>query len=106
MHSTYFQVSEKLGIRLPAFPKPFEQMAPSEQEAIVVEWERIRAQIPDRIATFESDIRRLLDDISGTEDWDRIVRHFNDISDIASRIAELNTWKRVDPVLTHGQSDD
>lgn len=99
MNPAYFQLNARLGILLPAFPTPFEHMAPLEQEAVVAQWERIRAHIPDRVASLESDIRRLLDEISRTEDWDRIVRCFDNISDLASRIAELNTWSRIDPVL-------
>jgi hypothetical protein len=96
----YFRHDERLSILLPAFPQPFEEMAPTEQERIIAAWESIRARIPDKIHEFEQTIQSHLDAISQTEDWDRILASFEEISDMASRIAELNTWKRVDPSLS------
>lgn len=97
---TYFRYDERLGIRLPNFDRPFEHMSEAEQAEVIAEWEVIRARIPDQVEAFEHRISDLLTNISDTEDWDQIVRWFDEISDIASRIAELNTWNRVDPVLT------
>ncbi|MCL6452529.1 MAG: hypothetical protein K6T78_02755 [Alicyclobacillus sp.] len=98
--SAPFAFDERLGIRLPAFAIPFEAMDPATQEAVIAEWESIRARIPDQIQQFEAEIRRFLEQISESDDWDQIVSWFDDISDRASRIAELNQWLRVDPGLS------
>lgn len=96
----FFQHDERLSIPLPSFPQPFEEMAPTDQEVVIATWESIRARIPDRIQELEETIQGHLESISETEDWDQIIAWFDEISDMASRIAELNTWKRVDPGLT------
>lgn len=95
-----FRLNERLGIELPDFPISFEHMEPSIQAHVVAQWERIRARIPDQIMRFESDINQLLQQIDIEEDWDTIVRHFHTISDLASRISDLNHWRRIDPHIT------
>ncbi|MCL6549301.1 MAG: hypothetical protein K6T30_10395 [Alicyclobacillus sp.] len=94
-----FRYDPRLGIELPDFPVPFEEMSEEQQEDILVQWESIRARIPEQILKFERVIEELLETIHHEEDWDVIAAHFADISDYASRINELNTWRRVDPSL-------
>ncbi|WP_035462072.1 hypothetical protein [Alicyclobacillus macrosporangiidus] len=94
-----FKLDPRLGIELPDFERPYEEMDPREQEEILVQWERIRAKIPDQIVRFERVIEDLLQEVHKEEDWDVISAHFADIADYASRIHELNTWRRVDPAL-------
>lgn len=95
----YFKRSARLRIELPDFPAPFEEMPRSEQEEILLEWARIKAQIPDQVKYFEKEIGVLLDDIHHEENWDIVTKHFQQITDYASRINELNLWARVDPDL-------
>lgn len=94
-----FRHDPRLGIDLPDFPVPFEEMSAAEQEDILVQWESIRARIPEQIMRFERIIEDLLEAVHSEEDWDVIAAHFADISDYASRINELNMWRRVDPSL-------
>ncbi|QSO46183.1 hypothetical protein [Alicyclobacillus mengziensis] len=102
----YFRHNDRLCIPLPVFPQPFEEMAPTDQENIIAAWESIRARIPDRILELEQKIQGHLESISQTDDWEQIIASFNQISDIASRIAELNTWQRVDPHVTTLMDED
>lgn len=102
----FFRQDERLSIPLPAFPQPFEEMAPTDQETVIATWESIRARIPDRIQELEQTIRGHLDCISETEDWEHIISCFDEISDMASRIAELNTWSRIDPQLSTPAEED
>lgn len=95
-----FQLDPRLGIRLPHFDIPYEDMLPEEQEDILVQWETIRSTIPDQVMRFENAIERLLHDIHREDNWETITEHFAQISEYASRIAELNTWSRIDPSLT------
>lgn len=94
-----FRLDDRLGIPLPEFTVPFEELSTEEQQEIIVTWESIRARIPDRILQFEEVIENILRLVHQEEDWDIIAKHFADISDYASRINELNTWRRVDPSL-------
>ncbi len=93
----WFRFNERLGIDLPEFPVSFEQLDRSAQATVVAEWERIRARIPDQIQQFESHINELLEKIETEEDWDTVVQHFQTISDLASRISDLNHWRRTEP---------
>ncbi|MCL6636334.1 MAG: hypothetical protein K6T26_00180 [Alicyclobacillus sp.] len=101
-----FKLDPRLGIELPAFDRPYEEMDAAEQEAVLVRWEQIRAKIPDQIVHFERIIEDLLDQVHHEEDWDVISAHFADIADYASRIHELNTWRRVDPSVGHVPGQD
>lgn len=96
-----FYLDSRLGIELPDLSTPFESLPHAEQEETLVYWERIRARIPDQIMKFEHRIEDLLDSVHQEEDWDKIAAFFGDISDYASRIHELNTWRRIDQSL-HG----
>jgi len=95
-----FYEDERLGMEIPQFDDvPFESLPLDDQEHILVRWESIRARIPDRIMHFEHVIEELLQLVHHEEDWDIIASYFAEISDYASRINELNTWRRVDPSL-------
>ncbi|MCL6446121.1 MAG: hypothetical protein K6T83_22200 [Alicyclobacillus sp.] len=94
-----FRFDSRLGIELPDFPRPFEDMPQADQEEDLVRWETIRARIPEQIMKFEAIIEDLLQQVHHEEDWDIIAAHFAQISDFASRINELNTWRRVDQSL-------
>lgn len=95
-----FQQNERLGIPLPEFIIPFEEHPRSIQEQILAEWESIRAIIPDQILAFEIEIEQRLKTIGEEDNWDTVVELFNEISEFASRINELNLWQRIDPSLT------
>jgi hypothetical protein len=96
----WFQFDGRLGIELPEFPVPYEELDPETQAQVVTKWERIRARIPDRILVFESEITTLLHEIENEDDWDEVVRRFYTISDLASRISDLNSWRRIDPHIS------
>lgn len=96
-----FNLDPRLGIELPDLATPFESLSLQEQEDVLYRWEGIRARIPERIMKFEHVIEDILDAVHHEDDWDVIAAYFAEISDYASRIAELNTWRRVDQSL-HG----
>lgn len=101
-----FRRDERLGIDLPDFTVPFEQLDVTDQEDVLIRWETVRARIPEQIMRFENVIEDLLAAVHEEEDWDVIAMHFAEISDYASRINELNTWRRVDQGLHVKGSDD
>ncbi|MCL6631017.1 MAG: hypothetical protein K6T63_00155 [Alicyclobacillus herbarius] len=96
----YFRYDDRLQIELPHFPVPFASLPPEVQEEVLVTWEKIRARIPERILDLEQRIEHVLQQVHHEEDWNTIAGYFQQISDYASRITELNTWRRVDPSLS------
>lgn len=94
-----FHLDPRLEILLPDFQVPYEQLSVEDRERVLLEWERIRAAIPDQIMRFEAQIEHFLQLVHEEEHWDTIAAHFAHISDLASRIHELNMWRRVDPSL-------
>lgn len=98
---TFFNLDSRLGILLPDLSVHFEDLPEEEQETIIAEWETIRARIPEQLMKFEHIIEDLLQSVHEESDWDTIAAYFAEISDYASRINELNTWRRVDPSLGH-----
>jgi hypothetical protein len=97
-----FVMDERIGIEIPNLSIPFEQLPRAQQEEMLVKWEGIRSGIPDQIMKFERLIENLLEKVHHEEDWDVVAAHFEIISDYASRIAELNAWRRVDPSMPSG----
>ncbi len=100
-----FRHDPRLGIELPDLTTPYEELSHTQQEELIAYWEGVRAHIPDQIMKFEQDIEDHLQAVHQEEDWDIVAAHFADISDLASRINELNMWRRVDPSLTAGMAD-
>lgn len=101
-----FNLDTRLGIELPDLSTSFESLGLDEQEDVLYRWETIRARIPERIMKFEQVIEDILDAVHHEEDWDTIAAYFTEISDYASRIAELNTWRRVDQSLHHAPQSE
>lgn len=93
----YFRHDPRLHISLPDLPVPFEELTVEEQEEVLVQWSRIRAQIPDKIKEFENKINALLEVIYEEDDWDKVIEYFDEITEYASCINDLNLWSRVDP---------
>lgn len=101
-----FYLDRRLGMELPDLSTDFESLSALEQEDTLYRWEAIRARIPERIMHFEKVIENILAAVHQEEDWDTIVQYFSEISDYASRIAELNTWQRIDQTLQSPASND
>jgi hypothetical protein len=101
----YFRFDPRLGIDVPSHDLEFEHLSPSEQETVLLHWEGVRAHIPDRILEYEHHIEDLLAKVHQEEDWDTIAALFVEISDYASRINELNTWRRIDLSLPSAVAD-
>ncbi|MCF8565780.1 hypothetical protein LLE49_13735 [Alicyclobacillus tolerans] len=95
----FFNLDARLGIEVPDLSVAFEDLPTEDRERILVHWEAIRARIPEQIMKFEHVIEDLLKAVHHEEDWDTIAAYFSEISDYASRINELNTWRRIDPAL-------
>ncbi|MFC3804151.1 hypothetical protein [Cohnella sp. GCM10012308] len=89
-----FLPDSRLGIPLPRFDVPWEEMDALERAGVVERWELIRGRIPDAIMAREADIRRLLDELFDEEDFVRCCWLNEKISQAASVIHDLQIWYR------------
>lgn len=92
-----FVLDERLGIRVPAFDREWTAYTHGEQSALIEEWERIKARIPDRIKVLEDEIYVLQLDAAQEEDWDRVCALYEELYRIASIINDLNIWNNLEP---------
>ncbi|MFC5405673.1 hypothetical protein [Cohnella soli] len=94
-----FLYSERHGIWLPHLTEDWETLATDRQIAVLGRWEMIRGTIPDRIFAFEASIREKQQQLFEEEDFAHSCRINDDISDLASRINDLNIWFRIQQEL-------
>ncbi|EJL41295.1 hypothetical protein BAG01nite_03010 [Brevibacillus agri] len=91
----YFIFDERLGIRLPALDMPWEEYSHTERADILMEWEEIRATIPDQIQRVEAVIIEKTRQMSEEENFARSCELNSEIHELASVINDLNIWFRV-----------
>ncbi|MDR4935943.1 hypothetical protein RGU11_06135 [Rossellomorea marisflavi] len=94
-----FSTDERLKIRLPDLTRDWNGYTPHQQEKILMEWEKIRGTIPDRIKELEAEIETLLTDLSEEDDFERSCMINERISDRASAINDLWIWYRTNPEI-------
>lgn len=90
-----FEYDERLGIKLPHLLRDWETLPADERHAMIMEWEQIKARIPDRIMDLEKQIEAHQDKISKEEDWDTVCLLYGELYSIASIINDLHIWSRV-----------
>ncbi|HEU4964819.1 MAG TPA: hypothetical protein VFV52_13315 [Bacilli bacterium] len=103
--SEQFEHDERLGLRLPAFNAEWASFSHAQQEAILAEWERIKARIPDRVKELEAGIDRLQIEAAQEDDWDRVCDLYEEIYRVASIINDLNIWNGVEPHTTAHEAE-
>ncbi|KQL49100.1 hypothetical protein AN963_04825 [Brevibacillus choshinensis] len=91
----HFILDERLGIRLPALDMEWEAYSTDERADILLEWEEIRANIPDKIIRIETVIIEKTRQMSEEENFNRSCELNSEIHELASVINDLNIWFRV-----------
>lgn len=91
-----FVYNERLGIRLPVLHHDWDDYTLDERNAILLEWEEIRARIPDRIIQLEAVINRKQAQLSEEENFQRSCELNHEIHELASIINDLHIWFRVE----------
>ncbi|MED4581627.1 hypothetical protein P9578_02375 [Brevibacillus choshinensis] len=91
----HFILDERLGIRLPALDMEWEAYSTDERADILLEWEEIRATIPDKIIRIETVIIEKTRQMSEEENFIRSCELNSEIHELASVINDLNIWFRV-----------
>jgi hypothetical protein len=99
MHNN-FVFDEKLGILIPNLTKPWNEYISSQQAAILLQWEKIRGTIPDRIGEIEQEINLLQDRLSIEENFETSCELNYRISSLASVINDLWLWYRLNQQVT------
>lgn len=90
----YFVLNDRLGIKLPALHKNWEEYTFDTQQSILLEWEKIRGYIPDRIAELEDLINKKQASLSDESDFKKSCQLNTEIAELASIINDLWLWYR------------
>lgn len=90
-----FALDERLGIRLPVIHLDWEEYSKDERDDILLEWEEIRAKIPDRIIQLEAIINVKQAQMFTEDDFARACELNSEVAELASVINDLNIWFRV-----------
>lgn len=94
MMEEYFSHDNRLGIPIPSLQKDWKQYNVKTQQSILLFWENIRGNIPDRISLLEKEITHKLAELSDEHDFMRSCRLNNEIAELASIINDLWIWYR------------
>ncbi len=95
----YFTYDQRLKIHMPCLSEEWSGYPPHIQEAILLEWERVRGTIPERIGEIEEEIEELQSSLGQEEDFEESCRLNSEISERASQINDLWIWYRTTPEI-------
>lgn len=104
MEKYTFEYNERLGIDIPIFYTKWEHFSQDEQYQIIYRWETVRAQIPDRIKELEKMIHKRELQLQIEDDFSSFCQLSREISDLASRVIDLNLWFRTQEEATMGKA--
>ncbi len=90
----YFFHDERLGIPVPTMQENWNNFDMLDQHSVLLHWEGIRGQIPDRIAYLEQKINQKQIELSDENDFMYSCRLNNEIAELASVINDLWIWYR------------
>ncbi|MET3289861.1 hypothetical protein EDM56_29640 [Brevibacillus fluminis] len=99
-----FVLDERLGIPLPSLNLDWEMYTAEERSDILLQWEEIRAKIPDRIIQLETVINRKQTQLSEEENFAVSCNLNSEIHELASVINDLNIWFRVQQEYASGHA--
>lgn len=97
-----FRQNERLGIPLPELEMDWNKYSKETQQKILLEWEKIRGKIPDRIKELENEINEKQEMLNNEFNFERSCQLNSDIAELASIINDLWLWYRMNQ---HGSQD-
>ncbi|WP_064092633.1 hypothetical protein [Rossellomorea aquimaris] len=97
MRKDFFVYDARLKLNLPHPTTEWNVYSSSEQETILLEWEKIRGKIPDRIGELDKEIEVLQNELGVEEDFEISCKINDEIASKASRINDLWIWYRTNP---------
>lgn len=90
-----FVTDQRLGIPLPKLDLEWNQYDKKIQQEILLEWEKIRGRIPDRIKEIEEQINRKQAQLNDEANFERSCQLNSEIAEHASTINDLWLWYRM-----------
>ncbi|TLS39113.1 hypothetical protein [Pseudalkalibacillus caeni] len=95
-----FVYNPKLGIKVPVLHGKWNEIPSEQKEKILFEWEKIRGEIPDRIAEIEKVINTKQSMLGEEENFSHSCRLNEEIAELASAINDLWLLYRSEPIIT------
>lgn len=92
----YFLMNDRLGIPVPNLQLDWKEYSKETREQILLDWEKVRGAIPDRIADLEDIINKKQAQLSDEADFQQSCLLNNEIAELASIINDLWLWYRTD----------
>lgn len=89
-----FDYDKRLGIAIPDLEKSWDSYDKMAQEEILLVWEDIRGNIPDRVRELEQEINRKQAELNDEDNFKRSCQLNTEISELASTINDLWLWFR------------
>lgn len=99
-----FIYDERLGIHVPNLYHDWEQYNDDIQSQILLNWENIRGNIPDRIFDLETLINIKQENLNNEENFQRSCELNSEIAELASIINDLWLWYRSSESITVGKA--
>lgn len=96
----YFAYNERLGIQIPALSDEWEHYDKHTQQEILLYWEKIRGEIPDRIFHLERTINQKQACLEEEMNFKKSCRLNSEIAELASIINDLWIWYRTNQDVT------
>ncbi|WP_108671287.1 hypothetical protein [Peribacillus acanthi] len=90
----FFIYDERLGINIPDLQRNWDDIHVDEQQILLLQWEKIRGSIPDRIKELERIIDNMQMQLSSENDFEISCRLNTEIAQHASIINDLWLWYR------------
>jgi hypothetical protein len=96
----HFMHDERLGIDIPALHDSWEEYDKQTQQEVLLHWEKIRGEIPDRIFALEKAINEKQACLEEEMNFKKSCQLNSDIADLASIINDLWIWYRTNQNVT------
>lgn len=96
----YFSQDKRLGIQVPKSDLEWNHLSADVQQSILMRWEAIRGNIPDRIAGLENQINRKQAELSEENNFQISCQLNGEIAELASIINDLWLWFRTNQQMT------
>ena len=90
-----FKKDERLGISLPKLEKDWTKYSKEQQDEILLQWEKIRGKIPDRIKDIEKEINEKQEKLNNEANFEKSCELNESIANLASIINDLWLWYRL-----------
>lgn len=90
-----FELDNRLGIPIPNLELEWDEYTDEERANILMEWEEIRAKIPDRIKELEVIINHKQNALSVENNFQVSCQLNSEIAELASVINDLHIWFRI-----------